>query len=294
VPIFADRVKIDFRARTCQHTAMSNRPISRLRTLWLGETARAEFAAAAEVLLRETDCTVRPVAEAEAIGAGAPPGVFDLVVAAESFPDEVSPAVFKSLRRRHPASRWIRVVGPWCDGEVRSAAPPAATLRVAWHRAAAWLSRQFERLRAGERPEFDDPPTFDEADRVMATRPRHAGDGRRATPAIWAEEPAAREWLLAACDRLAEMRPPNVEASGTDGPEIVLCDLPTADGPAEQLAQIRQGYPRAALVVLVGFARPRDVQALYEAGAAMVLPKPVAIADLEAGLDAVAGRLDRR
>lgn len=297
MPIFPDRVKIDFQPLSCQHTAMSTSPVSRLRTFWLGATARAEFAAAAEVVLRETDCTVRPVAATEELPAGsllgknAPLGPFDLIVSAESFPDEVPPEVFSQLRRQYPAARWVRIVGPWCDGELRSAAPPQATLRIPWHRAAAWFSRQIDWLAAGRHPEFDDPPTFDEADRLLAKRPRSPYQGRQATFGVWAVEPAAREWLLAVSNWPALIRPISVEEVRDGGPEVAICDLPTADSLVDQVSQIRRAYPRAELVVLVGFARPRDVQALYEAGAAMVLAKPVSVADLEAAVEAVASRL---
>jgi CheY-like chemotaxis protein len=276
---------------------MPTSPVSRLKTLWLGPTDRAEFAAPSDVIVRETDCTLLSVAAAEEMPAGSlagkvsPPGPFDLIVAAESFPDEVPPDVYMALRRRYPSARWIRLVGPWSDGELRSAAPPPATLRIPWHRAAAWLARQIELFTAGDRPEFDNPPTFDEADRVLTKHPRPPYKGRQATFAVWALEPAAREWLLATCDRLPPIRPISVEESRAGGPEVVLCDLPTADRAVEQLAQIRTTYPGASLVVLVGFARPREVQSLYEAGAAMVLAKPVTVTDLETAVHAVTNRL---
>jgi hypothetical protein len=279
---------------------MPTGPISRLRTLWLGETARAEFAAAAEVLVRDTDSVIRSVADAERPPAATEtpaadrppaPDVFDLIVAAESFPDELPPGSVHRLRRRHPAARWVRLVGPWCDGEVRSASPPPATLRVPWHRAAVWLARQFERMRAGERSEIDDPPTFDEADRLPAARLPQPTRVRQATFGVWAEEPAAREWLLDAVSRLPSVRPIVREAARGVDRDIAVCDLSTADGLPEQVADVRQAYPRASLVVLVGFARPGDVAALYQAGAAMVLPKPVLLADLEAAIQAVVDRI---
>src|SRR5687767_4355988 len=79
VPILADRVKIDFRPLSCQHTSMPPHPVSRRRTLWLGAAARAEFAAAADVIVRETDCTVRSV-EAQSMPAD---GLFEVIVSAE-------------------------------------------------------------------------------------------------------------------------------------------------------------------------------------------------------------------
>ena len=49
-------------------------------------------------------------------------------------------------------------------------------------------------------------------------------------------------------------------------------------------------YASIFLRQLPNFARPRDVQAFYEAGAAMVLPKPVAVTDLESAIEAVIRR----
>jgi len=274
---------------------MANGPKTRLRILWLGETARAEFAAAAEIVCRHSDCTVVPPAEVEAEAASGvfretTAGVVDLIVAAESFPEELPPTLLAALRRRHPTARWVRVVGPWCDGELRSASPPPATLRIAWQRAAGWFERQIRRFEAGKPTEFDDPATFDEADRVSASLPQPGTGDRRATIGVWAAEPAAREWLSDVVTRRAPAGTICRPNSG-DGVQIALCDLPTADRPVKQVAEIRKAHPRAALVILVGFARPGDVRALYEAGAAVVLPKPVLVADLEAAIQESLRRL---
>jgi hypothetical protein len=286
-------------------------PKLRLRTLWLGETARTEFAAAVEVVRRETDLTVfsptdevttSTVADSRGSTQGSAelPEIVDLIVSAESFPDEISPARYADFRRRHPSARWVRVVGPWCDGEVRSASPPPATLRIPWHRAAAWFERQFDRVVAGESAEFDDPPTFDEADRISAPLQSSRAGDRRPTFGIWAEEQAAREWLLDIVNRPASIRrgaelispeESSPQPSRLRHAEIALCDLPTADDPLVQIACIRRAYPTSALIVLVGFARPADVRALYAAGTAVVLAKPVTLADLQSAIDAVAGGL---
>jgi DNA-binding NarL/FixJ family response regulator len=292
VAISTCRVKIDFPGPTCEHTAMTDPSSSRLRTLWLGDPARVEFAATAEVLSRESDCIRSSLDQAESAGADTPiHHACDLIVVAESFPDELSAFVVARLRSRHPAARWVRVVGPWCDGEVRSASPPPATLRIAWHRAPHWFARQFQRLRAGGPTEFDDPATFDEADRLHVLRRESTAVAGRGPLGVWAEEPAAREWLvdvLAGYSRAGQLHPENAAGSRV---KIAVCDFPTADGLAERLADVRKAYPQAALVVLAGFIRPRDVRTLYDSGVAMVLAKPVSISDLEAAIHAAASRL---
>src|SRR4051794_28046756 len=60
-----------------------------------------------------------------------------------------------------------------------------------------------------------------------------------------------------------------VDAVGKHQPDVVLMDyrLPAMDG-VQATAAVREAYPKVAVVCLTASANAREIEALYEAGAA--------------------------
>jgi DNA-binding NarL/FixJ family response regulator len=76
-------------------------------------------------------------------------------------------------------------------------------------------------------------------------------------------------------------------------PDVVLMDyrLPGLDG-VQATAAVREACPGVAVVCLTASANAREIEALYEAGAAACLTKDQELDDIVDAIKRAAGRLD--
>ena len=211
----------------------------------------------------------------------------DLIVLAQIRPGEYRDDEIAELRRRFPLTPLIVLLGPWCDGEMRTGQPLAGVMRMSWHRAAWWLSRELDRHLAGRCPAWGWPATITDDERLLRlvaatttarqvrkveTAPTAALIGLRIDRAGWAD--AVADTLRDA--GLASVWLPPERPVDLRGAAAILWD---GDGlPRERLADLAQtvtAWRPVPVLALWDFPRPEDHRAAEEAGAAALVAKPL-------------------
>ena len=217
--------------------------------------------------------------------------VFDLIVVVAAYPGQVGADAIEQLRALAPLARLVGLLGPWCEGELRSGSPWPGALRVYWHQWAAQFGQEAGWLHQGWGSSWGLPNTASEEERVLAAAQRPIAQ-RQGQIAIYSGEFAMWDWLEAACRRAGYtamwVRDPLPHA--IDQPVAALFD--GNDHPIQQYQQLRcfaQCVAPAPVVALLGFPRPEDCRQARANGAAAILSKPFSIQDLYWQLDELLG-----
>jgi hypothetical protein len=218
-----------------------------------------------------------------------------LAVVAEALPGEQWSPTLDELRRRRPTLPIVRLVGPGCDGELRSS-PPAAAHRCHWLDAPADFARDCDLLDRGACPSWGRPITVGPEE----IRPTDIDDdtpsasaGRQV--AVVTHEPAMAAWLIDAVrswdahvTRLDETRF-DEQIDPTHAADVVLWHVPDGDErAAAELRRLRNRFPTAGIVALVSFPRVEQVRRLRNAGVCAVSALPASTGMLERTVAAVA------
>ena len=221
-----------------------------------------------------------------------------LIVLAQGYPGEFSPAEVDRLRRAAPLARVLGLLGSWCEGEIRTGHPWPGAIRVYWHQWQASFQREFHWLRGGETSTWSLPATASEEERLLALpplvpttlrgdeAPSRSVKGGHDEPALvtistpWFD---SYDWLASACARrdyrAIWFRPRSVLPPCPVA--IAIFDAP--DDPEQQRASLEllvAATGSAPIVALADFPRARDRDRLLALGTAAVLSKPFLIADL--------------
>ncbi|MDY0165102.1 MAG: response regulator [Thermoguttaceae bacterium] len=256
-----------------------NKPLS---ILLLGQTRRNEFresVATLEHCGRVT--TVSCAAEAEEL-LSRDDFAADLIVAAQSFPGEITGQAVDRLRRLAPVARVVGLLGSWCEGEMRSGEPWPAAVRAYWHQWPDRCAAELERIQSNRPAAWSLPATATEEERLLleSSDPLPTGAG---LIAVRSRSFEMADWLCEACRRqgyatvwLDRRRIPRIE-----GAAAALLDMADAgpDDLAELEALAAQLRP-APVLALMHFPRTQDVRNAARNGAAGVLSKPVQLEDL--------------
>ncbi|MCA9187591.1 MAG: hypothetical protein KDA99_18310, partial [Planctomycetales bacterium] len=84
----------------------------------------------------------------------APPTI---IILAQEYTQQFSTATIENVRRRWPLSRWVMLLGPWCDGENRSGQPAYGMQRLMWHSFAPIMQQNWRLARTGGLPHWAIP-----------------------------------------------------------------------------------------------------------------------------------------
>jgi CheY-like chemotaxis protein len=218
-------------------------------------------------------------------GQSVPP---DILLLAESRPGIWTDRELGRLRQAAPLARIVRLSGVWCEGQARSARPPAGSLSIAWHRLAVWLRREL--LEQSARGFLSAPLTATSEDLQLAQPPR-ARSTKNIRIAIQAPRAAGASAWATMCQGLnyqvaiISSRMPSNSCA-----DIVLWDCEPRD--LADAAAVRRLIAAAAgkpVIALCGFARPDDVRMAQQQGVAAVLAKPLVVADFEWHVSRLAG-----
>jgi DNA-binding NarL/FixJ family response regulator len=256
--------------------------VNEISILLVGDTLRAEFRRAREVLEALGHVRHAPSADEAAAELASGPWTPDVIVVAQAYPGQFSPAALDGLRRRAPLARVVALLGSWCEGEMRSGRPSPGVIRLYWHQGPARCQRQLRRILEGRDSTWDLPATATEEERLLAAAktpwPRRQGLVAIATRR--SEMEAVLAAICRACGYATVwLREP--QAARVEGAAAAIFDA--ADGGQEELDQVRRlsaALAPAPLVVLMDFPRIDDVARLHSAGAAALLAKPLHVDDL--------------
>lgn len=210
----------------------------------------------------------------------------ELLLLPESRPGIWTDRELNALRAVAPLARVLRISGSWCDGQIRSARPPAGSLGMAWHQALSRLSRGLGATTAGGL--LPAPLTATSEDLLLGSTCRATSQTTRRCGrpriAIHAPRTAQAEAWAALCEGLGYRAEIMIRgAAHHDGPaDAVLWDCDPRDlADAASVADFVERAGTARVVAVCGFPRPDDVQSALRQGIAVVLAKPLLAADFE-------------
>lgn len=202
------------------------------------------------------------------------------VILAQSRPGQISQSEIEWLYAIAPLARLVGLVGPWCEGELRSGRPWIGVSRVAWRDWRSRLPRELGLNHWATAPEIRLPRIASETDRLqqsgasLARRCHFSGNAElltssRTTFQMWQD--ALRAFgVRSGCPAF-------------EGAEVLAGDVQLIDGwenvPAS--APLVGCPPR---VLALPFPRPDDLARAATKGVRAILPQPCLLADLAAAL----------
>lgn len=257
-----------------------NPQYEKFAALWLGDGVSTEFAPTFDELARRTALSVSAGwSEPELPTADLAPA---LIVVAQAFAGELAEGDVLRLRRRYPTAALLRIVGSWCEGELRTLPPPAAVRRCCWHHAHALVRADLDRLEARERPDWGLPATATDDEGLLTTvRTPPAKRIAQVRIGIAAADPFVERWLVDFCARYQHLQPTARNAQ----PEVILWDAPHTPAAQErECRQLAREFATAKIIALANYPRRDDAVRVRDWGVADVVGKPMSSACLLASI----------
>lgn len=251
------------------------------RVMYIGDRSCVEFRDPADWLQSRTESLFLP--------AVSPPAILEFdplaIVIAQAHPGVFRAADIELIHRTVPLAPLFALLGPWCEGEIRTGRPWAGVQRVYWHQ---WRPR-FERFFFPE-PAAGVPRRLPKS---AADTEQLFADSRR--PKVQAMEvvvdcsPARLPSLVEAMSavgfraRIAFAEPRESSRAHNSGLPSPVFLLDVAQFGEQGLRQLRCGDDRwrpRAIVVSTDFVRFHEAERWRESGASIVLARPWLLEDL--------------
>jgi len=214
----------------------------------------------------------------------------DLVILAQRLPRQFNVKEVDQLRRKIPTTRFVAMLGSWCEGEERSGEPLPGVQRIYWHRWKAWWSVQQQLLAAGRCPDWGQAVTLAEEDRQIVAdaqdSPLSHLRGSRRMVAVAATHWEMSDWLCEACRHWGHA------AVGVDPREhlpnvsiaAVVWDCRDPDDFVE-VTRLRRHFGDVPVLALANFPRWQHRETLIASGVASLLAKPFRLNELREALE---------
>lgn len=222
----------------------------------------------------------------------------ELVLLAQARPGVDDPSQLERLRAVAPLTRVVVVAGSWCEGELRTGRPAAGVVRLYWYEFAHWWRAAVAEWDANETPAWSEPLDDVRAGQettVVALRERDdVVPTEGGVLVVDAVDFAVFETLTAvlapfgwSCEWQPRHRPElavvtTMVAAIWDGGQLSDGELAAL---CEFAARVHSANAAAPVIVLLDFPRVEHLQAVRDAGAAVVLGKPYQVARLVNELD---------
>ena len=240
-------------------------------SLWIvGDWCHADFSAAIDWTKAQARCAL--FAE-PAHALRDRPFEPDAILLVQSRPGQISHDDVERLHAAAPLARLFALVGPWCEGELRTGQPAPGVVRVPWR---AWQTRLPYELKIARRlartaTEIERLESILATTTTRSSRSRHAIICTTSKPRYESLADALTPHGLHACWH-----------SGTPAPLLPQPDLLIVDGWDQVTANIEQAtQPR---LLLLDFPRPDDHQRAAAMGLDAVLALPLLHCNLTAAL----------
>lgn len=231
-----------------------------------------------------------PVNQLEALD-----GVFDLVVIAESVPNQFPGELIEKIQAKFPLAPMVALVGSWCEGETRSGVPRAGLRRVYWHQWEGRLAAFIDQFHRCGITSWHAPGTATTGDLILPVEGNCVGSTPTgsvvAVSAIRASQFQVLNDSLARLDRDCLWLEQSWELPDLENFKGILIDTAAIDADLyDRIKKIRRLAPRSAMIVLASYPRIQEIQRLLDLGVCRVVSKPHTMDDLRAALS----EIDRR
>ncbi len=221
---------------------------------------------------------------------------FDLIVLAQSQPEQISQTSVEQLQARFPHTPIVAVLGSWCEGELRTGKPWPGVLRIYWHQWQGRFDTFMGQMDTAGISDWHAPRTSSTADRFLRRDQPHSvlhSHIRCIGVSTWtlSQYEMLRDaieffgWTCVWVERA-------VEKAATDNADSGLVFNPIcieAESLSVELGQriqwIQSLFPLAKLVVVANFPRENFVRGLIDLGVSQIVSKPFELNDLRFALE---------
>lgn len=261
--------------------------------VWItGDTDNSCFTAATAWLDSAADCHIVPLSQSPTHGSTQAPEEPAAILFLQARPGSIDQDDIEQFHHLAPQARLLMLVGPWCDGELRSGRPCEGVARMHWNQWPARLPHELGLAGPSNRPVYRSR-MITEYDILLRTltpalhRPLHAGHIAVAT-----ENREAFSVLADACWAIGWR---SVWQQPGMPPQFAGSDLLLIDGwrncprDFEPLRSPHRSVPPS--VLLLDWPQQQDLDRASQLGISRVLARPLLLADLFATMDSVATSL---
>ena len=260
-------------------------PLDRLpnpQAMWVGPWEDREFAAARVEFSTEPDWQTLPGIDEACQFLRACEQPPELIFLAQPLPGQYCQAEIDQLQQLAPLARLVVVAGSWCEGELRTGAPPTGVIRLYWYELAPWWRAALRRYRAGMCPLWSLP--LDHAQAGRWSPDDNALPASLKNVLIHAADFAVYEALTSALGQYGI-------TTHRRGSERTTADAGIWDGGQlgpKELAHLSEFCRQVTgpVVALLDFPRVEHLRQARAAGATAVLGKPYVAEELVATLQA--------
>lgn len=207
----------------------------------------------------------------------------ELLIVAQSAPDEFTRQDVVELFRLAPLARWICCYSSWCesDGRNRDIWPPGS--RVPFHGFRARLMREIQVLN-GMRPPLPLTASRDEVFEFDAVGIPKSGTRRRVE--VDSPDPELKTWLFDLIKSAGHLPVQGTAATLAGIPDVVFRDLDPCSGQvsSEPRRVVHADGPRPVVIGLMGLPHPEDAKCATSAGCDKLLSKLAPLEELLAAI----------
>jgi hypothetical protein len=257
----------------------------------VGDTTPVEFAYCVAQITAATKASHLPAAEdAKSFSSEDVP---DLIVLMSVRPSEHTASSVERLQNLAPMARVVGLLGSWCEGESRTGHPWPAVPRIYWHRWQSWFDRELTLLAAGRCGTLSLPITAIDEERLLhlAAVPSAGGNASRGKIVLHSPSREMTAMLAEFCCSLGFEAVSLDDCDSGATPTIGIFDIEVCHESAlTELRQQAARWPALQWIVLMGFPRPEDQRRAREAGASIMVSKPLLLAELQMAVAQIAGQ----
>ena len=221
---------------------------------------------------------------------------FDLIVLAQSQPDQIAQTTVEQLQTRYPLTPIVAVLGSWCEGELRTGKPWPGVLRIYWHQWQGRFDTFMSQMDSAGISTWHAPRTSTTADRFLRLEQPHPvlkSHIRCVGVSTWtiSQFEMLRDaiehfgwtscWIERALETATTSTPESSQAY-----EAILIEAESLSTELNQRIQwLQSQFPTAKLVVVANFPRENLVQRMNSIGVSAVVSKPFELQDLRSALE---------
>lgn len=223
---------------------------------------------------------------------------FDLIVLAQSRPDQIPAEVAERIQTNHPSTPVIALLGSWCEGGMRSDVPWPGVRRIYWHQWAGRFDQFTNQLSENGITLWHQPGTATDADDTLASTSTAEKQIRETLVAVSAADQTQFELLRDALEPYG-WKSCWAERAALDEDTVDLVSAVCVDGNSfsddlqnriDWLDSKFSGKPKA---LVLNFPRSQDVEAAAQRGINDIVSKPFQPNDLKHAIEASIERHDQ-